>query len=151
MSLTISRRRADHISCILSLNLGWPYSFLVLGRVLQGFRKNSTEMQCPYNIIVGGIQNIYLISGEGSFPHLVNVTFAKFLHFKVSIFPFPHSILRKQIIGSSPSSRELSSTYRGEYQNILLQFFCKENLSLFTCSIIFNSMNSYFIIWAVIQ
>lgn len=65
---------------------------------------NTTEGEVPFYHILSEVHEIHTTS-RVSHEHLVKIVFAEFFFCKVTIFPFPHCILRNKSPKSSPHSK----------------------------------------------
>ena len=105
-------RVLDRYFCRTSLNLGLPDVFLITRLGVTGLGEEHTEVKCPSHLMVSGrAWHPHDITGGVNFHHLSKSVSTRFLHQKVTTFPFLYTSLFcthtgwKWVIKSSPYSR----------------------------------------------
>ena len=108
MATMIVLKSTGWVFCRLSLKLVWSYVFLMIRLGLCVFGKHTTNAKCPsHHITSGGKWYPHAITGEVNPDHLVKVVCARFLHCKVSIFPFHSLFFTSESLGPAWKGREV--------------------------------------------
>ena len=99
LNLLCHQGTPGHVFYSPSISLGWFDVFLMI-RLGHEFRKEYHGVRCPslYYYIREYMISTWLIAGKVIIGQLVKIVFLKHLHYRVTIFPFPNSILWQQIL-----------------------------------------------------
>lgn len=102
---------------------GYACCVFMFRQTLWILRNNATEIQCPHYILSGFTRYPHKKIGDVSLGHLVKVLFARFLHYKITVFPF---LCYLESLSQACIQEERSN-------HIYYLKFCKLCLTLFIC------------------